>query len=280
MRPLNTRFLVRATIVSLILAIILLVVFSLFPAQFVNLLLPGLQVDLPLGPTPPAPTIDAPRGELPMGPGGLKEWTQYGDAEYGLSGSGFLLRLADGSIIGLTTSHSMVTLGQPGHTLKRIAFTLPDGLRPFVAEFDTLYGPPGQPLWGGNLTRDYVLLKVNGAIDESLALTPDPRGGAQLGERVTIYGGVGDLNDGRRIYAGTVVKINDQGAWMLMDEMFEPGMMSGSPIFSQHTGLVVGMAMARGVRAGKLFIGFHPIGHLVELAEAAKEFPKIEGYRR
>ncbi len=280
MSPLNSRFLVRATILGLSVTLGLLLLFVLFPNQIINLLVPGLMVDLPLGPTPQPPVITAPRGEIPPGPGGLKEWTQYGDADYGLVGSGFLLRLNEGTIIGLTTSHSMAALGLPGHNLQRIAFSLPDGSRPFVTEFDTLYGKPGQPLWAGDLTRDYVLLKVPGAIDEARAVAPDPRGVPQPGERVTIYSGVGDLNNGRRVFEGTIVKITDTGVWALMDETFEPGMMSGSPIFSQHTGLVVGMAMARAFRAGKLFIGMHPIGNLVKLAGEAAEFLLIEGYMR
>jgi hypothetical protein len=66
----------------------------------------------------------------------------------------------------------------------------------------------------------------------------------------------------------------------LMDDLFEAGMMSGSPFVSQHTGQVVGMLIAGTPRRGRLFLGTHPIGSLVHLAETATEFPKLNVYRR
>ena len=67
--------------------------------------------------------------------------------------------------------------------------------------------------------------------------------------------------------------------WVLMDETFDPGMMSGSPLLSQHTGQVVGMAIAASPRGNRLTIGFHPIGSIVRLAEGAATFPALAGYR-
>ena len=274
------QYAVRATLLILTITVILLVLASLFAAQILAFFLPGAQIELPLGPTPRPPTILAPRGELPLGPGGLKEWTQYDGGEYGLSGSGFFLRLSHGAIVGLTTAHSAPTLGLPGQALERIAFGLPEQADHLVAEFDTLHGLPGVPRFGDDLTVDYVLLQASTPVDEALALSADPRGAAQLGEPVTILAGVGDWNGGRRAFGGTVVKVDEKGAWAQMDEVFEPGMMSGSPFVSDHTGLVVGMAIAAAPREGRLFIGFHPIGRLVQAAEAAREFPKISAYRR
>ena len=64
-----------------------------------------------------------------------------------------------------------------------------------------------------------------------------------------------------------------------MDETFDAGGMSGSPIVSAYTGQVVGMTMAVTPRRDRILIGFHPIGHIVQLAESASEFPKLADYR-
>jgi hypothetical protein len=60
-----------------------------------------------------------------------------------------------------------------------------------------------------------------------------------------------------------------------MDETFYPGLMSGSPFVSQHTGQVVGMAVAATSLGGKLYLGLNPIGAIVQHANLATEFPKI-----
>jgi hypothetical protein len=87
---------------------------------------------------------------------------------------------------------------------------------------------------------------------------------------------------------GTVQSAGQTGAWVLMDEeTFNPALMSGSPFVSQHTGKVVGMAVAATRRHYRLFpqryrvvLGMHPIGSIVQLAESAEEFPRIDEYQR
>jgi len=271
----HLKLLSRAFIVLLTLAAISLALASFFPAQVAALIL-----DIPLpGPTPPPPTIHASRGEMPGGVGGLKEFKQERGQGYELVGSGFFLRLADGAVVGLTTAHSVPSLGSADEPLERIALRLPDG-QGFVAEFDTLYGLPGVPRTGGDLTVDYVLLKVDQPVDADLVLAPDPRGAPQPGERVQIMGGLGELNNGQRLFSGTVLRVNAHGAWVLMDDNFEPGEMSGSPFVSEYTGQVVGLAIAVAHEGDRILIGVNPIGHIVQIAEAAREFPKIAEYRR
>ena len=116
-------------------------------------------------------------------------------------------------------------------------------------------------------------------IDSGLVLTPDPRGAPQPGERVSLFSGLGGGHGGRRILEGTVQSVSDAAVWVLMDELFNPGLMSGSPFVSQHTGQVVGMAIAVNPRGGRLLLGVHPIGSIVQLAESATEFPKLSEYR-
>jgi hypothetical protein len=62
--------------------------------------------------------------------------------------------------------------------------------------------------------------------------------------------------------------------------LFNPDGMSGSPFVSQHTGQVVGMAIAINPRGGRLLLGVHPIGSIVQLAESATELLKISEYQR
>jgi len=268
----NTKFLARALIVILALTAIILTVISL--------LLPRIRPRGPsFGPTPQPPIILAAYGELPSGVVGLEEWTHTQGQAYELSGSGFFLRVSQAEIVGVTTAHSVWMLGTPNNSLERIAFHIA-GQDNYLAEFDTLYGPPGTPLKGLELARDYVLLKLNQPIDESLALTPDPRGAPQPGERVSLFSGLGDGQGGRRELAGTVQSVEMQGIWVVMDDSFDPGRMSGSPLISQHTGQVVGMAIAATYQGDRLYIGFHPIGNIVRIAAAANQFPKIAEYRR
>jgi hypothetical protein len=260
----NIKFVVRGLLLGLPVAVI---------ASALALVIIRTQVGQPLDPTPLPPTILAPRGELPAGQVGLQEWAQYRGQAYSLVGSGFLIPLSDGQIVGVTTAHS-VSLGDPDRPLEQIALGVA-GQTDFVAEFDTLWGRPGQPCTGGDMTADYVLLQADQPIDSRLVLTPDPRGAPQPGERVSLFSGLGDGHGGRRILEGTVQSVSDAAVWVLMDDLFNPGLMSGSPFVSQHTGQGVGMAIAVSSRSGRLLLGAHPIGSIVQLAESATEFPKI-----
>ena len=227
-------------------------------------------------PTPPPPTLLVPRGELPAGPGGLEEWVQARDKPYVLAGSGFLLALDDGEVVGVTTAHS-VPFGNPTHPVERIALRVA-GQAEFVAEFDTLRGWPGRPFAGENLTLDYVLLWVDRPPGADLLLTPDPRGAPQPGERVLLFSGLGDGHGGRCTLEGTVQSVSDTAVWVLMDEWFDPGLMSGSPFVSQHTGQVVGMVVAGSPRRGGWLVGAHPIGSIVQHAGSATEVLKMSEY--
>lgn len=285
------RALLRTFIALLALLVILLVVASFYVPQILGWTFRTFSP--PAEPTPLPPTLLAPRGEMPTGVVGLEERVQFRGEEFQLVGSGFLLQLGNGAVIGVTTAHASAALGLPDNTLERIAFAV-NGQPDHVAEFDTLYGPPGTPRSGLDLSIDYVLLKVGDPlqgvgdplpgmdqpIDPTLVLTPDARGAPQPGERVSLLSGLGDGHGNRRELMGTVQSVDAKGIWVLMDDMFNAGRMSGSPLVSQHTGQVVGMAIAVVPRADRIEIGFHPIGHIVQIAEAAREFPKIAEYRR
>ncbi len=208
---------------------------------------------------------------MPTGPVGLRELAQYQGEGYQQVGSGFLLLLSNSEIVGVTTAHS-VSICDPSRPLRRIALAVV-GRTEFVGEFDTLRGRPGRPLTIEDMTIDYVLLQVDSPGDPVLLLQPDPRGAPQPGERVSLFSGVKG-----RVLGGTVQSVNDTAVWVLMDGWFNPGQMSGSPLISQHTGRVVGMAVAASPRRNRLMIGVHPIGSIVHLAESAAEFPSFVEY--
>ena len=261
----NIKFVVRGLLLALPVA-------AIASAAFILLMIKA-QIGPPPDPTPPPPTILVPRGELPAGPVGLQEWARYRGQADSLVGNGFLIGLSDGQIVGVTTAHS-VSLGNPDRPLEQIALSVA-GQTDFVAEFDTLWGRPGQPRTGGDMTVDYVLLQADQPIDSGFVLTPDPRGAPQPGERVSLFSGLGDGHGGQRILEGTVQSVSGTAVWVLMDDLFNPGLMSGSPFVSQHTGQVVGMAIAVNLRGSRLLLGAHPIGSIVQLAESAADFPKI-----
>jgi len=260
------RGLIFATIILALGAVAVFVYFSQF------------SIDIPTGPTPLPPTILAPQGFLPETQVGLKEWAKYGGSDYVPVGNGFFLKLDDGTIIGVTTAHSVSTFDSD-HSLTKIGFSI--GWQPgFMAEMDTLYGPPGEPRHGRDMTVDFLLLRVDVPPDPVLVLSPDPRGEPQAGERIFLYSGLGDGAGGLSAYPGTIQDVDKNGAWAVMDENFQPAGMSGSPFFSAYTGKVVGMAITAVNREGRLFIGMHPIGSLVEKAMAAETFPLIQNFIR
>jgi hypothetical protein len=89
-----------------------------------------------------------------------------------------------------------------------------------------------------------------------------------------------DTGSDRRMLEGTVQSVSHTAVWVLMDETFFPGLASGSPFVSQHTGQVVGMLIAGSLRGRRLLLGAHPIDSIVRLAESADELVNIEEYRR
>ena len=267
----NTKFVIRGFLIALpTTALVMAIALAVVLAR-------GM-IGPPPGPAPPPPTILAPRGGPPAGPVGLQELVMVRGEEYRVAGSGFLLRLDSGQVVGVTTAHS-VALGDPDRSVERIALRVAGG-EDLLAEFDRLHGQPGQPRTGGDMTVDYVLLHGDPAVDPEVLLSPDPRGAPQPGERVVLCSGQGDGGGGPRVLEGTVQSASDKAVWVLMDGLFDPGLMSGSPILSTHTGQVVGMAIATSPRRGQLLIGLHPIGSIVRLAGSATEFPRMAEFQR
>ncbi len=280
-RSLNTRFVVRGLLVALGVFVLVLVGVALLPPQVLSQLLLFVAYNQPVGPTPPPPTITAPRGALPAGRVGLVEQAQYQGGEFYGVGSGFLLQGGEGPIVGVTTAHSL-DLGNAGHPLQKVAFAL-SGQGDRLAESDTLYGLPGVPRTDNNLVADYVLVRLStslSAVPPNLLLQPDPRGAPQPGERVVVFSGLGDGQGGPRALSGTVQSVEATGVWVTMDEAFDAGGLSGSPLLSAYTGRVVGMALAATYRREHTLMGFHPIGSIVGHIQAAQDFPKIADFRR
>jgi Trypsin-like peptidase domain len=219
-----------------------------------------------LPPLPPPPRIDVERGDPPTSVVAFEERIRT-DGGYGLVGSGFLLELPNGDVIGVTTAHSL-----GGRDFAPMAFRVA-GRGETVATFSEAYLARGQPRTGDDMTIDYVLLRPDAPPAPVFVLRPDPRGGPQPGERVSLYSGLGDPqgtfgsgHSGQRILPGTVESVDDNGAWVRMDGIFDPGQMSGSPMISQHTGRVVGMTIAVSPRQGALSIGINPIGAILARA--------------
>lgn len=287
----NWQFIGRGTLLAV--AALLLAGAALF-----GLLFPGI----PYGPVPEAPAIQLPAGPLPPPQVGLRVWAEYAGREPGLAGSGFFLELPDGRLVGVTAAHSFRLTSE----LEAISLAAPGALA--RVRLDTLHGNPGAArLFGNNLTGDYLLLvtalqleveaaqtpvtsdnpvsdpqppaglptsptpalgyppDLRGGPGPGLVLVPDPRGGPQPGERVVVYSGVLAEPQG-----GAVFSSGGRGAWAVMDAPFEAALTSGAPVFSEHTGLIVGMALVAGQREGRLVLGIHPIGSLVEKGLAAE----------
>ncbi len=277
------RIIFRALVVVLSLLLAAALAAALFPAALAE----GVRRVVAAWPviTPPPPVIAAPRGPLPEGPVGLQQWVQAPGADYQqIETSGFLFQISNGQVVGVTTAHSLF-LEDPHRRLERVGLrsTAPAA---WLWDADTYWGVPGVPFAGDDLTVDYVLLKLTNPPDLSVewtpqVLTPDPRGAPQPGERVTLYSGLGDGAGGPLPWAGTVLSVQPAAVVVYMDAAnLNPAGISGSPILSQHTGRVVGMALGATLRGSRWLIGVHPIGHLVQLAESASTFPRIADFVR
>ncbi len=191
---------------------------------------------------------------MPTGWPGLAAHATYAGSEPTPSGSGFVFRLPAGGTVAAAAAHSFDLAGE----LQSVEFSLDEA----SIGLDVLHGVPGEPrTLSMNLTNDYVLFSVQEQNSPGYVLEPDERGFPQPGERIVLYPGYGAENGERW---GTILESDRNGAWAVMDDAFEPGLMSGSPVVSFHTGRVVGMALAAGLREGHTVIGMHPIGSLVE----------------
>ncbi len=258
----NWKFVFRGTVVALIaLALLGYAGYRSLPRLF-----PGV----PYGPTPRPPAITALRGNMPIGWPGLEARAIYAGSESIPSGSGFIFRLPGGGVVGAAAAHSFDLAGE----LQTVEFSLDEA----SIELDVLHGSPGEPrALSMNLTNDYVLFAVQEQSPPGEILEPDDRGFPQPGERIVLYPGFGAENGERW---GTILESDRNGAWAVMDDAFEAGMMSGSPIVSFHTGRVVGMALAAGLRDGHTVIGMHPIGSLVEKGLEAVDLIPLAEYEQ
>ncbi len=266
----NLRFVLRGSLLALVAVLMALAGVLLFIQSRHQ----ALQSIPPVA--PPEPILAVPRGQLPVVPVGLVEWTRYGPGDYHPVGRGFFFRLPGGRVVGVTTAHSLSFNNTP--PLRNIALGLGERTQ-LVGEFDTFLGEPGHARASEDMTVDYALLDVplDLSLNPAQILDPDPRGLPQPGERVALYSLV---NDQAHVFQGAVLSVDQQAVWAVMDDAFEPSGLSGSPFISLYTGKVIGMAIAATTRGGKVLLGLHPIGSLVAKAEAAQTFPKIVAYRR
>lgn len=263
----NMRFVVRGLIVALTALLVFLV--------GLTTLLPYLFPGPPSGTPPPPPSIDVPRGELPLTHVGMHEYARYRGEDYRPVGSGFVFVTAGGVIVAATAAHT-VTLDDPVRPLERVALGF-EGEEAFVVELESVRGERGRArVFGSNFSIDYILFLVDVPIDPALVLTPDPRGRPQPGERVVLHSGLAEQAGGSGEWEGSVLASDKHSTWVVMDEVFDPSGMSGSPVLSLYTGKVVGMAVASAGREGHLMIGLNPIGRLVEIARRGIDTPLFE----
>jgi hypothetical protein len=205
---------------------------------------------------PPAPEIKVPRGEPPQGPLALT-----GVYESGLFACGFLLQLEDGQRVGVSSAHAAPYLPVKFDA----AFLAKDGS---LAAMLAGQIERGQPFRQESFTRDYALWEVAEISAGIAVLQPDPRWLAQPGERVWLYDPFKASTNGSDRREGVVMQAGLEGIWVQMDESFDPQGFSGCPLVSQHTGRVVGMAVA-GEDRPPVVIGAHPIASIVQKALAA-----------
>ena len=208
-----------------------------------------------LGPTPLPPRIGAPSASPPPGP--LALWGDAGGLQFGC---GFLLELQGGQVVGVSAAHATQPLPRnAAGQLRAVDSALSTGVTGQLAI--------GQTFVRNRFSLDYALWSVS-IPPATHPLRPDPRGAAQPGERVWVLHYTGDGAGGSKRWPGVVMSVEAEATWVRLDDSFYPGGFSGCPVISQTTGRLVGMAVA-GADLPPVVLGLHPVGSLVEKANAA-----------
>jgi hypothetical protein len=256
----RSRTLWRALLAALMALLAMALFLRLYPPalRWVVMLFPheGVVDFPPAQPLPPEPVIDAPAGQAPVGY--LAFSTEAGGLGYAC---GFMVELEGGQRVGFSAAHAGHALkpGVPGQ------FLSPGGV--LMANL-TGQIARGHTFYNAHFSQDYIIWKV---ADELLAghfLQPDPRGQAQVGERVLVFGRYENGQDGSRSWPAVVTGSSAEATWIQLEDSFYPGGFSGCPVVSTHTGRVIGMAVA-GADRPPVVMGLHPIGSLVGKAKAA-----------
>jgi hypothetical protein len=254
----------RLVIVFLALVLAVVLYLSFNPSVLVRFAykIPGV-VDIPkFDPLPLPPVIDAPQGEVPTGTLAYEGFVE----NVGFS-CGFLLWLDAEHRVGVATAHALA----PVPYTVPAEFNAPDGER--VARLKHLV-QRGETFQMNHLAMDYSLWEVDSVFGQARYLTPDPRGMAQVGERIIIYDPFDNSGGSSRTWEGTVMRVDPEATWIQMDEVFNPAGLSGCPTVSQYTGQAVGMVIAGTYHRDPTIIGLHPIGSIVEKIKAGWESAK------
>lgn len=254
------RTLIRGLIALLSIILALAVYLWANPAALQTVLLalpiPGA-VKLPdPGPTPALPFITAPQGSVP---GGVLAYT--GVYEGGTFACAFLMQLEDGRRVGVSSAHATPALDVdiPAQ-LDAPEGALVVNLKGQVAR--------GSAFVHADFSQDFVLWAVESAPGTATFLRPDPRGGGEPGEQVYVFGRSSDDEGGSIRWPGVVMSVSEKAIWIQLEDSFAPYGYSGCPVVSQHTGRLIGMAVA-GEDRHLVVMGLHPVGSLVEKASAA-----------
>lgn len=239
----------------MLVAMVLLVFPAVLEEVVLVLPIPGVARIPTPGPTPPARSLVAARGDMPSGPVAFRG--SYGGIEVGCA---FLMELEDGRRLGVSAGHVSLVFPAP----VAVEFLAPDGT--LVAKMGAFLGRGG-PFVQGQLAQDYALWLAPDGLSAEQMLRPDPRGQGEIGEGVWLFSRL----DERR-WPGVVIAATPQATWVQLEDSFSPLGFSGCPVVSRHTGRVIGMAVA-GADRRPVVLGLHPAGSLVELAREALENP-------
>jgi hypothetical protein len=256
------RVLIRGLIALLSIALALMVYLLANPPALQTLLLalpiPGAVKIPDPGPTPALLLITAPQGAIP---GGVLAYS--GAYEGGTFACAFLMELEDGRRVGVSSAHATPALdADTPAQLEAPEGALVVHLKGQIAR--------GSAFVHANFSKDFVLWSIESMPGTATFLRPDPRGGGEPGEQVYIFGRSGDGEGGSIRWPGVVMSATEKAIWVQFEDSFAPYGYSGCPVVSQHTGRLIGMAVA-GEDRHPVVMGLHPVGSLVE--KAAAVFP-------
>lgn len=251
--------LVRITIGILAVVLALVLYLGLNPGTLRALLLflpfPGVVTVPTPGPTPPSPRFADTQGEIP---GGFLAFA--GAFQDGTFACGFLMELEDGQKVGVSAAHATPVLS--GDVPAQLCTP---GREPAALLRGQL--ARGSTFQRANFSSDYVLWDVSRVSAGTHLVQPDPRGRGEPGERVFVYSWESSRAGTPIRHPGVILSATEEAIWIQLEESFSPAGYSGCPVLSQHTGKLIGMAVA-GEDKHPVVMGLHPAGSLIEKAQA------------
>jgi hypothetical protein len=192
-------------------------------------------------------------------------------------GTGFLVRSPDGKLAGVTSANF---LSAHGPALLYVRWlTIGSGSTYGVPTYTRSWGPVTKDFVsnpGHDRSTDYLIMPVDDAVQTNSVLELDPRPLPEINERVWLPNKMMNEYYGYLLVDGTVEEATDKYIGVLLDQVIEIESQSGSPIFSERTGKVIGTFSRASQREGQTWVMLTPAKSIAEVLARHDDFPELK----